>query len=126
MFIYNILIFIFGFLLAYQLYLEFSKSYIIEGMDSNTTSYTSYDNQDSTTNALILAQQNAGNIVFLKQQIDDLLPLKTQLADLTNEVNTMSSQLNDLAQQIAEYATTLAGTDTPAITGTDYTSTTST
>ena len=131
MLIYNILIVIFIFLISYQIYLEMTKQYLIEGMDTATTDsstvvYKDYGSSDSATNALILAQQNAGNIEFLKQQIDSLLPLKAQVDNLNYEVETIPTQINDLAQQQADYATELAGSTPPQITGTDYTSTTDT
>ena len=50
---------------------------------STSTTSSSYQPYDQT-NALILAQQNAGNILFLKQQIDDLYGLKNQIKDLSN------------------------------------------
>jgi hypothetical protein len=166
MFIYNILIVIFVFLIAYQIYLEIDKPYLIEGMDTDTTtntnsttsstpttttstpdttttpatstpttsttpttsssssstsSYQDYGSSDSATNALILAQQNAGNIEFLKQQIDSLLPLIAQVNTLNTEVDTISSQINDLAQQQEVYAAELVGSTPPQITGADYT-----
>ena len=159
MFIYNILIVIFVFLISYQIYLEILQPKLIEGMDSDTTTDTSttptttttsttptptpssssssnsnssssssstlayqdYSSSDSATNSMILAQQNAGNIEFLKQQIDSLLPLIAQVNTLNTEVDTMTTQINDLAQQQEEYAAELVGTTTPQITGADYT-----
>jgi uncharacterized protein YoxC len=120
--IYSLLIIFFAFLICYQLYIEISKSYLIEGMtttdDSSKISYKDYNSSDSATNALILAQQNAGNISFLKTQVDDLQALKSQVDTLNSEVATMSTQLSDLAQQQADYATSLVGSSPTTITGT--------
>ena len=155
MFIYNILIVIFVFLISYQIYLEILQPNLIEGMDTDTTTdtttpttttstttptttttstttpttttssstlaYQDYGSSDAATNAMILAQQNAGNIEFLKQQIDSLLPLIAQVNTLNTEVDTMTTQINDLAQQQEEYAAELVGTTPPQITGADYT-----
>ena len=132
MFIYTILIILFSVLISYQLYLELSKSSLIEGMESDTTTtdtllqYKDYSSSDSATNALILAQQNAGNIAYLKSQVDQLLTLQSQVDNLNSEVETMSTQLNDLAQQQADYATSLAGSTPTTITGTDTSTATTT
>ena len=114
MLIYNILIIIVICLISWQLYLEISKSYLIEGMDTDTSTatYQDYGSSDNTgQDALILAQQNAGNITYLKQQLD-----------------AMQEQLNELAQQQADYATMIVGGNTEPIpvTGADYTSTSTT
>ena len=120
--IYTILIIIVSFLLFYQFYIEYSKPYLLEGLDNNVT-YQEYASNNTSQDALILAQQNAGNIEFLKQQIDSLLGLKTQVDTLSNQMDTMSSQLNDLGQQIADYGTAVAGSEPVTVSGTDYTTT---
>ena len=108
----SILIFIFILLLGYQLYLAFNKT--IEGMDN---AYTDYNTNDPN-NALILSQQNAGNISYLKQRVDELAALKSTVDDLKITVDGLSTQVDDLVQQQADYGAQLAG-DTPAdITGT--------
>lgn len=121
--IYTILITLVLVLIFSQLYIEYSKNYIIEGLDNNV-SYTDYESNNTSQNALILAQQNAGNISFLKQQVDTLLGLVTQVDTLTNDVSILTSQVNDLGTQIASYGTAIAGSEPLAVTGTDYTSTT--
>jgi len=117
MFVIKLLIIIFSLLIFYEIYLAFNKKQI-EGLENE--SYQDYNISDSSTDAMILAQQNAGNIAFLKQQVDDLLSLKSSVEDLTSEVDTMSTQINDLAQQQADYATSLVGDSTVDVTGTTY------
>jgi len=130
MFFINILINIFLFLIIYQLYLEISKTYLIEGLDNpnpnlnnesinNNSNYKDYGNSDSATNALILSQQNAGNISFLKQRVDELESLKSQVKDLTELVNTMSTQIDQLTEQQATYAAIIAGSSPVEISGTN-------
>ena len=62
----NVLLFLFGLLILYQVY------QVKEGLESGgttpTTTYQPYD----PNNPAILAQQNAGNIQVLKGQIDEL------------------------------------------------------
>jgi archaellum component FlaC len=101
--------------------MECSKPYLLEGLDNNVT-YTEYASNNASQDALILAQQNAGNIEFLKQQVDSLLELKTQVDTLTSDVATLSSQVNDLGTQIADFGTAIAGSEPLTVTGTDYTS----
>jgi hypothetical protein len=62
----------------------------MEGME--TREITSYDKNDPS-NALILAQENTGNIQVIKKQLDKLL-------NLDKQVNTMSSDLEKLAVQV--------------------------
>lgn len=119
--IYSILIIIVLVLILYQIYMECSKPYLLEGLDNNVT-YTEYASNNASQDALILAQQNAGNIEFLKQQVDSLLELKTQVDTLTSDVATLSSQVNDLGTQIADFGTAIAGSEPLTVTGTDYTS----
>jgi len=123
MFLINILIIIFLFLTIYQVYLEISKNILIEGFtktaqNGNRSTYKDYGSSDSATNALILSQQNAGNISFLKQQVDELEGLNTQVKELKQEVTTMSTQMNQLVEQQATYAAALAGSKPVDVTGT--------
>lgn len=126
--IINILIFMFLLLVVYQIYLEVNNSYsymnMREGMESSTLVYKDYGSNGTASDAFILSQQNAGNIAFLKEQVskqgNDITDLNKKVDSVTNDVKTISSQLNDLAQQQAVYATELVGSTTPAkITGTN-------
>ena len=87
----NIFIIFFILLILYQVFLyNINKTPIMEGME--TTEITSYDKNDPS-NALILAQENTGNIQVIKKQLDKLL-------NLDKQVNTMSSDLEKLAVQV--------------------------
>ena len=113
-----LLICIFTFFIIYQINLEFSDN-LIEGLENETENqYKSYDTNDPN-NALILAQQNSGNIIVLKQQVDELTTLKKQFNDLKEHTDSMQVQLDNLVQQQADYAHDLAGSNPPDISGTD-------
>ena len=120
----NILIILFIFLLSYQLYTNcnsfFSlKKRRIEGMENETTtSYSEYDT-NNPNNALILSQQNAGNIAYLKQQVDSLFQMKTTIDDLKEQVNVLNTQVQDIVQQQADFAQQIAGDTPPDVTGTE-------
>ena len=106
----NILILLFFLLLGYQIYLAFIHK-TVEGMEDASTSYSDYDTNDPN-NALILSQQNAGNISYLKQRVDELADLKSTVDDLKTTVDGLSTQIDDLVQQQADYGAQIAG-DTP-------------
>lgn len=84
-----------------------------EGLDE----YKDYDT-NNPNNALILAQQNAGNISVLKTRVDALDGINDKVTNLQSQIDEMSAQIDDLVQQQADFGQDLAG-DTPAdITGT--------
>jgi hypothetical protein len=85
-----------------------------------TQVYKQYDKQISH-NTFMLAQQNAGNIEYLKQRIEDVMGLKNQIQDLSGNVSVLQSQLNGLVSTQQQYATQLAGGSStpPTITGAD-------
>jgi hypothetical protein len=122
-----ILICIFVLLLGQQIILAFFgdnsiKGYTIEGMDNNTDTNTSeYKpyNVNDPNNALILAQQNAGNIEVLKGRVDNLDGIKTRVDDMQQNISSMQTQLDGLVQQQSDYAQQLAGDTPPDITGTE-------
>lgn len=119
--IIHILILFFVILISYQLFL--ANFDIIEGMDSNSTSSsssTTYKPYDTTNpaNALILAQQNAGNIGYINERIDNVQDMSKQIVDLSNNVQDLQTQMNGLASAQQQYATQLTGGSAPTITGT--------
>lgn len=92
---------------------------MLEGMDNpdSTPEYKDYSHSDP----LILAQQNAGNISFLKQQVDGLPALTQQVKSIQDNINSLQDQINQLASAQQDYATQLVGTTPPTITGADST-----
>jgi len=81
-----------------------------------TGDYKPY-NLNDPNNALILSQQNAGNIDYLKTRIDDLNGIKKDVDDLKMNVSSMQTQIDGLVQQQADYATEIAGSQPPEING---------
>ena len=113
----NILILFFIFLIFYQVFLA---TRIIEGMnnsdDSNNSDYKSYDT-NNPNNALILAQQNSGNIAYLKKQMDSVQDINQEVQDLSGNVQTLQTQVNEIVQAQQNYANQMTGGTVPNITG---------
>jgi TolA-binding protein len=106
----NILIVFFIILILYQILLE---SRIVEGLENQ---YQPYDT-NNPNNALILAQQNAGNITFLKQRLDTLTGINQQIQDLSGNVQSLQTQVNGLVQAQQDYANQMTGGTAPEVTG---------
>ena len=109
----NILILFFLLLIAYQLILA---NHVTEGLTNNTQnkSYKPYNSNDP----MILAQQNAGNIAFLKDRMDSLQNINQMVQDLSGNVQVLQEQVNGLVTTQQQYATQLTGGNTPpTITG---------
>ena len=110
----EMLIVFFLFLIIYQWSLVSSKyNTIVEGLDN----YQPYD-MNNPNNALILGQQNAGNIQVLKSQVDTLNGLKTQVDNLKTIVDQHTTQITGIVQQQSSYAQQVAGSKPPTISGT--------
>jgi hypothetical protein len=92
--------------------------YIIEGMTTTTQpqQYQQYDT-NNPNNVLILAQQNAGNIQVLKQQLDKALGLQKEVRDMSGNLATLTEQVTALMQQQQSTATALLPSSPPKITG---------
>lgn len=118
-----ILIIFFIILIFYQIFLAYISSKInnVEGMESQQ--YKSYD-LNNPNNALILAQQNAGNIQVLKKQMDDLLHLNDEVQDISGNVATLTTNVSNLIEQQQQYVQTNLPSSPPQITGTGTDTTT--
>ena len=66
---------------------------------------------------MILAQQNAGNIEYLKQQLNSLMGLQSEVTDISSNVVALNDQVSALVQQQQGLATGLVGNSAPNITG---------
>ncbi len=116
----NILILFFIILIGYQIILA---NHVIEGLENNTsstsTNNTSYNpyNMNNPDNAMILAQQNAGNIDYLKQRLDAVQGMFQQVQDLSGNVVALQDQVNGLVSAQQEYANQMTGGTAPEITG---------
>jgi predicted PurR-regulated permease PerM len=105
----NILVLFFIILIGYQIILA---NHIIEGLES----YQPYDT-NNPANALILAQQNAGNIEYIKQRLDSIQGLDQEVQDISGNVITLQDQLNQLLNTQQQYANQMTGGTPPNITG---------
>lgn len=114
----NLLIIFFIILILYQIFLAHFENSIMEGYENkDNKDYKPYDT-NNPDNALILAQQNAGNIEVLKGQLDNMLGINQQVQDLSGNVVTLRQQIDDLVQAQNDYANDLTGGVEPEITGT--------
>jgi len=132
----NLLILSFGFLLFVQLLERNKKISFVEGFDqtdpSTATSTTTmpttptpsssktYQDYDKNKDPMILGEQNAGNIEFLKQQIGDIPALKTTLDSLLKRMDQLEEQMNNLTiQQNKAFQDLSGGSPPPPTTGLD-------
>jgi len=107
-----LLILFFIALIIYQIILA-NSLFVIEGLDN----YKPYDT-NNPQNALILAQQNAGNIQVLKDQLGDISGLKEEVKQNTKNVTTLQGQMMQMAEAQKEYTNNLTGGSPPNVTGT--------
>jgi hypothetical protein len=113
---------VFTILLMIQIfYTMYSGNSTIEGMtDTNNTTnndeYNSYDTKNGN-NTLILEQQNAGNIEYLKKRVDIIDIIQQDVTDLSGNVTTLQDQVNGLMQAQEDYANQMTGGKPPEITG---------
>ena len=87
----------------------------IEGMENTTTTTTDYKEYDKNdpNNCLILAQQNSGNIDYLKSRMDELIDVKNDVNNMKQSVQTMQVQMDELVQQQGDMAVEMAGGEEP-------------
>jgi predicted RND superfamily exporter protein len=117
----NILILFFIILIFYQILLSNIRfkinNNITEGLDTMPSQqYQPYD-MNNPNNALILGQQNAGNIQVLKQQVDKLVGLDKEVQDISGNLVTLTSQVTKLMETQQQYAKSNLPTSPPVITG---------
>ena len=106
MFLLALIIF-FTSIILYKILFYIGTSFnLIEGMEN---SYKEYSGDDP----MILAQQNAGNIEYLKSRVDDLSNIKGDVDTMKQDMSTMQIQIDGLVQQQADMATELSGGGEP-------------
>jgi hypothetical protein len=108
----NVLIVFFIILICFQIILA---NHLVEGLE-NGKSYQQYDTSNPK-NTLILAQQNAGNIEYLKGRIEDVQGIFNQVQDLSGNVQALQEQVNGLITAQQDYATQMTGGVAPEISG---------
>ena len=110
----NLLIIFFFIILVYQIFLAYTNNTILEGITNQQ--YQPYNTNDPN-NALILAQQNAGNITVLKDQLDKLNGLNSEVQDISANVVQLQQQVTQLVSAQQNYASQMTGGTTPNISG---------
>ena len=110
-----ILIVLFAMLILYQLSERYFSTTIIEGNTGNS------GNSDCNSQAMILAQKNAGNIASLKDQFDDsgATNLKSVLQDMRDKIADLQRQINEMSKANQDTATSIAGSQPQTISGTE-------
>ena len=102
------LILFFIILFVYQITIYYFHSK--EGLTSSSSDYKTYNiNSD---NALILSQQNAGNIMNLKEKIDSCNALSSVVQDLSGQIQVLQSQVNNVVSELANSNTAAPDTTT--------------
>lgn len=115
--IVKILILFFTLLLIYQFILAFYDSKEgFQDVNQSVQQYKPYDINDPNS-AMILSQQNAGNIEYLKQQITSLLGLEKKVSDVDSNVQELNDQMVTLTQQQQQAAAEMTGTDPVQVSG---------
>jgi len=88
-----------------------------DNSDNNSNKqYVQYDT-NNPSNSLILSQQNAGNIAYLKDRIDDIGNLSKTVQDLSGNYTTLQGQVNQLVLSQQQYTSQMTGGTPPKITG---------
>ena len=81
--------------------------------------YRQYDKKIAD-NTFLLAQQNAGNIEYLKERVSDTQEKADDITKLRSEVDALQEQMNGLVQANAQYTSQNLGTTPPQISGTNW------
>jgi len=79
---------------------------------SSSLTYQPYNSNDPNS-ALILSQQNAGNIEYLKGRVTDLEKSNTKINEMSQNMGSMQTQIDSLVQQQVEFAKEMSN-PTPA------------
>jgi hypothetical protein len=80
------------------------------GTTNSSLTYQPYNSNDPNS-ALILSQQNAGNIEYLKGRVIDLEKSNTKINEISQNMGSMQTQIDVLVKQQADYVNAIS---TPA------------
>jgi uncharacterized protein YoxC len=116
LFIVNTLIIIFVLMLIFQILFP-----VREGLENNDSSkqYQEYD-LNSPNSSLILAQQNAGNIEYIKGRLLELDKVKQDVTDINGNLEQLTDNVEQLVQQQSEYSQQQLPSSPPEISGASY------
>jgi len=123
----QVLILFFACLILYQIVFKIVSCFKREGMENaetNTSTYQDYgtNSTDCNTTAMILSQKNAGNIEYLKQQVEQLQGTRQVVMDMSNNIAVLNDQVTALTQQQADAQQQLVGNKVPSYSGTSTSS----
>ena len=106
----NILILFFLLLICYQIFLAYFNNNFLEGLTTqDTTGNTEYKPYDTNNpdKVYALAQQNAGNIIALNKEVQDM----------SSNIVNLQSQVNGIVQAQQQYAQQVTPSSPPQISG---------
>ena len=121
--IYFLIVFFIS-LFIYQIILAFYPNSIIEGMATNSKDKTETEKtyKEYPSDPLILGKQNAGNIEYLKGQVDNLSSNTTDINQMETTINSLQDQVNQLSTQFSQLSQSMISSEPPDISGaTSYT-----
>jgi hypothetical protein len=98
-------------LFIYQLILAFYPN-SIEGMENKDTN-TELRYTDYAKDPLILGEQNAGNIEYLKGQFNRLSTDSINIDKLQTNIDALQQQVDDLGQQMTDLSQNMISSTTP-------------
>lgn len=105
-------------LFIYQIILAFYPK--IEGMETNNKSKDkskdkSYGTmyEEYPTDPLILGKLNAGNIQYLKGQIDTISTNTTEINQMQSTIDELQQQVSDLSTQMNQLSQSLISSESP-------------
>ena len=78
--------------------------------------YRQYDKKISD-NTFLLAQQNAGNIEYLKERVNTIQDMADEVNQLSSDVDALQQQVSGLVQANTQYTSQNLGTTPPEISG---------
>ena len=130
MFLVYLLIVFFISLFIYQIILAFYPK--IEGMttdetkekEKNKSNPTGAMYEEYSKDPLILGQQNAGNIEYLKGRVDDMSTNSVDISKMQTDMAALQQQMDDLGTQMTQLSGNMISqdpVDTSAIDGSDQT-----
>jgi len=109
MIVINLISIVFLILILLQLCKTMNTN-IIEG-NKNKTDETTYKDNNLSDDPLYLATLNASNIQFLKNNIDEVSDLRNLIIDLSNSVQTNTTNITNMNQAQMESSAAATGID---------------
>jgi len=89
---------------------NYNENYILmEGIDNKESNYNNYSDNDP----VVLSKKNAGNIEYLKGQVDDLIKIKNTVIDMKITVDKLNQQVSAITQQQQIYSQKITNQETP-------------